>query len=63
MEAGYYPIRIARAALLVVYRNGRRRTTLSLYSEHGGLVKIHHGSTAMRVAELLVCPVERTVRR
>ena len=61
--AGFYPIRIARAELLVVHRNGQRRTTLSLYSEHDGLVKIHQGSAAMRAAEQLKCPVVRTVRR
>lgn len=60
-EVGFYPIRIARAELVVVRRNGQRRTSISLYSEHDGLVRIHQGATAMRVAEALKCPVTRTV--
>lgn len=59
-KTGWYKIRIASAKLKVVHDKRGRRTTLELFNELDNLVKTHHGTTAMSVAESLACPVIRT---
>lgn len=57
---GHYPIRTASARLTVVHDERGRRTTVELFNDIGGLIKIYHGTRAISVAENLKCPVVRT---